>query len=77
MSKEKPVPPTKIYNPDPEESLYSRIMERDTLLNTKPVIFEPLKSIKLSRATYKMTSYINFDPYLQSFGNYRTYLNEF
>ena len=72
MSKEKPVPPTKIYDPDPEESLYSRTMERDTLLNTEPVIFEPLKSIKLSRATYKVTSYINFDPYLQSFGNYRT-----
>ena len=77
MSKEKPVPPTKIYDPDLEESLYSRTMERDTLLNTEPVIFEPLKSIKLSRATYKVTSYINFDPYLQSFGNYRTYLNEF
>ena len=37
-------------------------MERDTLLNMEPVIFEPLKSIKLSRATYKVTSYINFDP---------------
>ena len=77
MSKEKPVLPTTIYDPDSEESLYSKTMERDTLLNMEPVIFEPLKSIKLSRATYKVTSYINFDPYLQSFGNYRTYLNEF
>ena len=67
MSKEKPVPPTKIYDPDLEETLYSRTMERDTLLNTEPVIFEPLKSIKLSRATYKVTSYINFDPYLSKF----------
>ena len=78
MSKEKPIPPTKVYDPDlEEEPLYSRTMERKTLLNTEPVIFEPLKSIKLSRATYKVTSYINFDPYLQSFKNYRTYLNGF
>ena len=33
-------------------------------INTEPVIFEPIRNIRLSRATYKVTSYINFDPYL-------------
>ena len=47
MSKEKLVSPTEVYDPDlEEEPLYCRTMERDTLLNTEPVIFEPLKSIK-------------------------------
>ena len=32
--------------------------------HTEPVIFEPIRNIKLSRATYKVTSYIDFKPYL-------------
>ena len=31
--------------------------------STEPVIFEPIRNIKLSRATYKVTSYINFEPF--------------
>ena len=38
-------------------------------LNTEPVIFEPTRNIKLSRPTYKVTSYINFDPYLTNLWN--------
>ena len=38
-----------------------------TTASTEPVIFEPIRNIKLSRATYKVTSYINFEPYLQNF----------
>ena len=37
--------------------------EVDNDVNTEPVIFEPIRNIRLSRATYKVTSYINFDPY--------------
>ena len=35
------------------------------LLNasTEPVIFEPIRNIKLSRATCNVTSYITFEPY--------------
>ena len=29
-------------------------------LNTEPVLFEPIRNIKLSRATYKVSSYIKF-----------------
>ena len=31
------------------------------------IIFEPLSQIWLSRSTYKVTSYIGFSPYVQSF----------
>ena len=46
-------------------------------LNTEPVNFEPIRNIKLSRATYKVTSYINFDPYLANFRKLDRYLSAF
>ena len=46
-------------------------------MNTEPVIFEPIRNIKLSRATYKVTSYINFDPYLNNFMKFGKYLTAF
>ena len=42
--------------------------------STDPVIFEPIRNIKLSRATYKVTSYINFEPYLLNFMKFNEYL---
>ena len=45
--------------------------------NTEPVIFEPIRNIKLSRATYKVTSYINFEPYLANFDKFGKYLTSF
>ena len=42
----------------------------DTDMNTEPVIFEPIRNIRLTRATYKVTSYINFDPYLTNFDKF-------
>ena len=42
----------------------------NTGVNTEPVIFEPIRNIRLSRATYKVTSYINFDPYLTNFDKF-------
>ena len=49
----------------------------NTDLNTEPVIFEPIRNIKLSRATYNVTSYINFDPYLANFEKFYKYLSAF
>ena len=46
-------------------------------ISTGPVIFEPIRNIKLSRATYKVTSYINFDPYLTNFKRFERYLSAF
>ena len=42
-----------------------------------PVIFEPLQNIQMSRSTYKVTSFIDFEPYLQYFANFKEYLNKF
>ena len=49
----------------------------ETEINTEPVIFEPIRNIRLSRATYKVTSYINFDPYLTNFNKFGRYLSSF
>ena len=42
-----------------------------------PVIFEPLQNIQASRSTYKVTSFIDFEPYLQYFHNFKMYLAAF
>ena len=40
----------------------------------EPVIFEPQQKIKLSRSTYKVTSYVDFKPYKQSFKQFGQYM---
>ena len=42
-----------------------------------PVIFEPLQNVQMSRSTYKVTSFIDFKPYLQYFTNFEEYLKRF
>ena len=42
-----------------------------------PVIFKPLQNVQMSRSTYKVTSFIDFEPYLQYFTNFEEYLNKF
>ena len=42
-----------------------------------PVIFEPLQNVQMSRSTYKVTSFIDFEPYLQYVTNFEGYLNKF
>ena len=41
------------------------------------VLFEPMVHIRLSRSTYKVTSFIEFAPYIQSFMNFEKYLDQF
>ena len=41
-----------------------------------PVIFEPIKHIKLSRSTYKVVSFIDFTPHIRAFENFEQYLND-
>ena len=43
----------------------------------KPVIFEPQQKIKLSRSTYKVTNYVDFKPYKQSFKQFGQYMGKF
>ena len=41
------------------------------------VIYEPLPRIVLSRSTYKITSFIQFAPYIESFKKFERFLNRF
>ena len=41
------------------------------------VLFKPMVHIRLSRSTYKVTSFIEFAPYIQSFVNFEKYLSQF
>ena len=41
------------------------------------VLFEPMVHIRLSRSTYKVTSFIEFASYIQSFVNFEKYLDQF
>ena len=43
----------------------------------EPVIFESQRKIKLSRSTYKVTSYVDFKPYKQSFKQFGQYMGKF
>ena len=43
----------------------------------EPVIFEPQRKIKLSRSTYKVTSYVDFKPYKQAFKQFGQYMGRF
>lgn len=42
-----------------------------------PVIFEPIKSVRLSRSTFRVVSYVDFAPYQQSFKRFRRHLKAF
>ena len=43
----------------------------------EPVIFEPQRKIKLSRSTYKVTSYVDFKPYKKAFKQFGQYMGRF
>ena len=43
----------------------------------EPIIFEPQRKIKLSRSTYKVTSYSDFKPYKQAFKQFGQYIRKF
>ena len=41
------------------------------------VIFEPMKAICLTQSTFKVTTYIDFAPYLETFQMVHNYLQDF
>ena len=42
-----------------------------------PVIFEPLQNVQMSHSMYKVTSFIDFTPYLEYFQQFERYLEAF
>ena len=53
--------------------------EHDIKVGNKiePIIFEPQRKIKLSRSTYKVTSYVDFKPNKQAFKQFGQYIRKF
>ena len=62
-----------INNDDPYEGA-TPILPHETKY---PVIFEPLRNIKFSRSSYKITSFLDFSPYVSFFERYEKYITDF
>ena len=43
---------------------------------TYPVIFEPIQNVEFSRSVYKITSMVDFTPYVEYFKKYEQYLTK-
>ena len=63
----------KIDNSNPYQSIQPILPGQQAY----PVQFEPLAHIRLSRSTYKVTTFIEFKPYITSFIRFRGYLEAF
>ena len=67
--------------PSPQQPLGHEEMSEEHKIKVgnriEPVIFEPQRKIKLSRSTYKVTSYVDFKPYKQSFKQFGQYMGKF
>ena len=67
--------------PSPQQPLGHEEMSEEHKIKVgnriEPVIFEPQQKIKLSRSTYKVTSYVDFKPYKQSFKQFGQYMGRF
>ena len=66
-------------NPDQLYGNEEMSEEHDIKVGNKiePIIFEPQRKIKLSRSTYKVTSYVDFKPYKQAFKQFGQYIRKF
>ena len=67
-----------MFQPIDNENLYStRSVGISPGTTVEPVIFEPIRNVKLSRSTVKVTSFIDFTSIIQSFNGFEDYLNKF
>ena len=80
-----PLPPDYTLSEKTEQILTQEINNNDPYREDSPllqgqypypVIFEPVKHIKLSRSTYKVVSFIDFTPHIQAFNNFEQYLDD-
>ena len=63
----------KIDNSNPDQSIQPILPGQQAY----PVQFEPLAHIRLSRSTYKVTTFIEFKPYISSFLRFQRFLELF
>ena len=69
--------PTFIPEIKEEEEWMSPQRQEHTSKYIESVIYVPLPRIVLSRSTYKITSFIEFAPYMESFKKFERFLNRF
>ena len=68
-----PIEYPEINNEDP----YSLVEPIQVGTLTEPVIFEPLRNVKFSRSTFKITTFIDFTDVIESFRAFELYLSKF
>ena len=63
-----------------QQPYFSKTLSSPPLRNpnkwTHSVIFEPQPQIQLTRSSYKVTSFLDFQPFLQGFQNVKNYLDQ-
>ena len=73
--------PETTMTPNPQQPFEHEEMSEEHKIKVgnkiEPVIFEPQRKIKLSRSTYKVTSYVDLKPYKQSFKQFGQYMGKF
>ena len=60
-----------------KEAAMSKLIKVHLGQKIEPVIFEQQEKIKLSQSPYKVTSYIDFTPYKETFQRFGSYMNNF
>ena len=62
------------FRPIDNDNLYESIKQGQY---KNPVIFEPIKNIRLSISSYQVTTFIDLTPYFEYFESYEGYLHGF
>ena len=65
------------YTPIDNDNLYEEHRDIKPGQKPYPVIFEPIKNIKLSISSYQVTTFVDLGPYFEYFTNYERYLDRF
>ena len=83
LSSVTPAPSNLLLNLNLNRNLNPGTMVYDDMYNMEyrqsdtlhmPVLFEPLKQIRVSHAMFKATSFVEFGPYLRSFFSLERYI---
>ena len=57
--------------------LHCLIPHRKGMIYGSTVIFEPLPKIKLTRSSYQVTTFLDFQPFLKGFNQVKAYIDKF
>lgn len=69
--------PIREENANSNDSPMSAPPPKSDYVWTHTVLFEPQPKVRLTRSTFKVTSFIDFSPYIESFESLRLYLDAY